>query len=730
VGGLVGRTDESQITNSVSTGYVSGSSSTGGLLGSGYASAVSNSYWAIDSSGQTSSAYSSEATGYVGITLATLQCATEANTTSANSSCVSSDGAAEGLSAALTLFNSWQLALQNGQAVWDFGTATQLPALVLNGTTYRDSDGDSILDTDDSMPFDSDNDGLDNLQDVYPFIAIGNLTDTDNDGIPDICDADCLALGMMVDLDNDNDGIQDLNDVYPLIAIGNLTDTDNDGAPDGCGLSCVASGMSADLDDDNDGILDVDDGYPLVALGNLTDIDNDGIPDRCNKVCFESGMAADTDDDNDGVLDIDDAYPLISLGGLTDTDNDGIPNSCDSACIALGMAADLDNDNDGLGDITDPDIGADNGLPEMISVPDESSVAVTTADGDAFELLADASFFNLFYAIDVVDTVFVIEGSINDEVLSIDENDMMLIPAGMQTIEWVAIDTSGNRSKPMDQVMNVYPSIRFDKATSITGEPSSVGIKVSLTGESPVYPVTVTLEVNQISDTDQADFNGSFDIGATQQIMINAGDGDTFNRDAYLYISVLDDRETENDELLIVDLLSVVSGGEAGDLFTVDTNNQQHALTITGQNLMPTVEFKLEQGGVEVESVEQHRGLVTLTAMVQDGNDYDSHTYTWDLGSLELITPIGNVLIFDPSSVDASTYSVTVTVTDDGVGQLEGNDSIDFEVVGTLEREGPEINPVDAAAPSGGSGGGTAPWFMLMLMFALFGRRNALYKYS
>ena len=54
-------------------------------------------------------------------------------------------------------------------------------------------------------------------------------------------------------IDSDDDGIVDISDTYPLIAIGSLTDTDSDGASDSCDEPCLALGMAADTDDDNDG---------------------------------------------------------------------------------------------------------------------------------------------------------------------------------------------------------------------------------------------------------------------------------------------------------------------------------------------------------------------------------------------------------------------------------------------------------------------------------------------
>ncbi|MBU3004227.1 FG-GAP-like repeat-containing protein [Paraglaciecola arctica] len=102
------------------------------------------------------------------------------------------------------------------------------------------------------------------------------VTDTDNDSISDDID-NCPLIansgqentdlaedgGDACDEDDDNDNIADVDDTFPLIAIGNLLDSDNDGAPNECDSDCLALGMTADADDDNDGIIDIDDPFPL-----------------------------------------------------------------------------------------------------------------------------------------------------------------------------------------------------------------------------------------------------------------------------------------------------------------------------------------------------------------------------------------------------------------------------------------------------------------------------------
>ena len=133
---------------------------------------------------------------------------------------------------------------------------------------------------------DTDDDSVPDINDAFPLISLGSLSDSDNDGIPDTCDEACVGLGMAADTDDDNDGVLDTADAYPLISIGYLVDTDSDGAPDGCDAACVALGMSADTDDDSDGLTDVKE--LAINLDPLnSDSDNDGVLDGDEQVSFE-----------------------------------------------------------------------------------------------------------------------------------------------------------------------------------------------------------------------------------------------------------------------------------------------------------------------------------------------------------------------------------------------------------------------------------------------------------
>lgn len=229
-----------------------------------------------------------------------------------------------------------------------------------------DNDNDGVGDTCDD---DDDNDGVLDIDDNCPFVegTVNGCPDTDNDGVSDINDAcpntpDGESVNSngcgdsQLNDDTDNDGVNDNDDNCPLIANADQTDTDLDGIGDVC-----------DDDDDDDGVLDIDDQCPLEAgtANGCPDDDNDGIADT-NDVCpnTPSGESVNPsgcgnsqlDDDDDGISNTDDNCPLTANADQADIDLDGIGDVCDD-----------DNDNDGTPDIDDQcplEAGTVNGCPD------------------------------------------------------------------------------------------------------------------------------------------------------------------------------------------------------------------------------------------------------------------------------------------------------------------------------------------------------------------------------
>jgi len=301
----------------------------------------------------------------------------------------------------------------------------------------------------------------------------------------------------------------------------------------------------------------------------------------------------------------------------------------------------------------------------------------------------------------------------------------VLIPAGRQVLEWMAVDDAGNMSEPVEQIIEVYPRVRFDVESSTIGEAISAEIKVRLTGDSPKYPVIVNFAISELSEANQDDLNFLFDITSNHQVVIEAGELDSVNREALISIPVIYDYQIENDELLLIDLIESEINEEVSELLLVDDEHKQHALTITDFNLAPEVGFKLEQNGVEVSEVITDEGEVTLTAIVTDGNGNDTHTLEWDVNSLGLNAPLGHILSFDPINVPSGSYQLSVVVTDDGMPQLSADANLRIDVVNPEEELSGREDDVEATEGFGA----ISIWFLcLMLVSIASAIRHQRYK--
>jgi hypothetical protein len=639
-----------------------------------------------------------------------------------------------------------------------------------------------VADTDD------DNDGSIDVADAYPLIAAGSL-DSDLDGIPNDCDQACLDLGMIADADDDNDGVLDVNDGYRLIAIGELTDTDRDGIPNNCDQACLDLGMVADADDDNDGSLDSFDAYPLIAAGSL-DTDRDGIPNNCDQACINLGMVADTDDDNDGLLDALDGYPLAAIGGLADFDNDGRPDICNQACIALGMEADADNDNDGIANAfdafefnaaaaidsdndglvdgwnanclnacqlgsglvldsytndtdndgatndVDSDFENDNGKPTLLTLAPTVYASVNTESGAALTLTASEvdGMFAALSAVDVIDldASLSFKAYFNNAELVRDNEGQVTLSSGLQVIDWVAVDQAGNESEPLTQQLFIYPQVRFNSASSITGEASNAEIIIELSGDSPEYPVIIEVSIDaEASSIDQADLAAEFDISSVHTVSIEQGnDAELLNKQVSLLVPVKEDNESENDELLVIELNSVMAASEGDATFLMDENKKVHELTVTYQNLAPTVQLLIQQAGVEVSDIKQEGGDVTITAIIKDGNGHDEHSLIWDLNALGLNAPLGHELTFNPAGLSEGVYELSVSVTDNNpVNPLSASIEVSIQLLVPVVVPPVDAGPGSADSSSGGSSGGGAMFWLLIFMSAALVYSNRRYSY-
>ncbi len=193
--------------------------------------------------------------------------------------------------------------------------------LVEGGNGAADTNGDGVINVNDSNGGDSDGDGIaDSVDGLNGFGDAGSpaLTDSDNDGLPNLVepnnrDTDGDGAFDSNDADDDGDGINTI-DEGGADGIVNDDDADGDGIPDHLDDGTGTGGNSGDSD--GDGIPD----NVECPTGNLCrDSDNDGTPD------FQ-----DTDSDNDGFTDQDE-----NNNGTDPTDPNSIPGVAISAKVLL-----------------------------------------------------------------------------------------------------------------------------------------------------------------------------------------------------------------------------------------------------------------------------------------------------------------------------------------------------------------------------------------------------------
>ena len=225
----------------------------------------------------------------------------------------------------------------------DAGCLDGFACSAITDSCSLDSDGDEIADDEDNCPDVSNPDQADSDDDL-----LGNACDDDgdNDGVADD-DDNCplVANGYLcIDYEGDfinppvsctnNDVCYEVNDESECNK--EQTDTDGDGVGDIC-----------DDDGDNDGVDDGDDNCPLVSNADQADSDDDLLGNVCDDDDDNDGVLdADEDPecqlladcDVDGVLDGSDNCPLTPNADQADGDGDGVGDACG------------DTDTDGVAD--------------------------------------------------------------------------------------------------------------------------------------------------------------------------------------------------------------------------------------------------------------------------------------------------------------------------------------------------------------------------------------------
>ncbi|MBD3192984.1 MAG: PQQ-binding-like beta-propeller repeat protein [Candidatus Heimdallarchaeota archaeon] len=232
--------------------------------------------------------------------------------------------------------------------------------------TNPDSDGDEMTDGyevengldpnfNDNMA-DPDNDALENLYE-YRNGTRADDPDTDNDGLEDGEEVNIHETNPLA-TDSDNDGIEDYEEVNNYPTDPNDPDSDNDEMTDGYEVENGLDPMSDDgmEDPDNDNLENLYE-YRNGTRADDPDTDNDGLEDGEEINNFETNpLVADTD--NDGLGDYEEIHDYNTDPNDQDTDDDGLTDYEEINDFSTDPN-DEDSDNDRLLDGEEENEGTD-----------------------------------------------------------------------------------------------------------------------------------------------------------------------------------------------------------------------------------------------------------------------------------------------------------------------------------------------------------------------------------
>ncbi|MEY8251181.1 MAG: LruC domain-containing protein, partial [Colwellia sp.] len=152
----------------------------------------------------------------------------------------------------------------------------------------------------DSAEVDSDNDDLNDWDEINILGTDPNLSDSDGDGLTDKEEVTIYQSNPLL-ADSDNDGLSDLDEVVIYNSDPILVDTDGDGSSDFEEVMVTKTDPSL-VDSDNDGLTDQQELLETNTDPTLADSDGDGLTDNEELNLFNTDPH-NADSDNDGFSD-------------------------------------------------------------------------------------------------------------------------------------------------------------------------------------------------------------------------------------------------------------------------------------------------------------------------------------------------------------------------------------------------------------------------------------------
>ena len=221
-------------------------------------------------------------------------------------------------------------------------------------------------------------------------------------------------------------------------------------------------------------------------------------------------------------------------------------------------------------------------------------------------------------------------------------------------------DSEGNEAVA-SQFVTVTPLVELTTDLDF-GEGSTTSVQAVLSGEAVNYPVIVDLTVS--GSATEEDYTLS-----SNKIFIESGTTGSVE------LSILEDDVFDTGEDIVFTVESVENA--------VAGTRTQTTITIVEENVAPIVQVKVIQGERATRIVTQDGGDVGLVVEFTDINLLDNHTVQFDGALNALPEAIQNdfILEFNPQLLSTGLFTGSVTVTDDGQGQLATTTQIAFRVI-------------------------------------------------
>ncbi|MFY8274173.1 Ig-like domain-containing protein [Pseudoalteromonas sp. SSDWG2] len=233
-------------------------------------------------------------------------------------------------------------------------------------------------------------------------------------------------------------------------------------------------------------------------------------------------------------------------------------------------------------------------------------------------------------------------------------NNPIYFPSGEHKVYWQASDDQG-RTMTKSQRVVIHPMVSL-APNSITTEGTQHSIDAYLSGPAPSYPVIVPFTVSGSADASDHSLNDA-------QLVFNS-------EHTLITVDVFADATAEADEFITIALDTQSNLGAQG----------QHTVTITEQNIAPTVSISARQNSQPM-ALYVVDAQIQLNAQVDDANPNDSHTYLWTVEpNVDITNATSANASIDANILSEGQYAVTATVVDNGLPALTNTAQISLDV--------------------------------------------------